>query len=288
MKLFLKISYLGTSYCGYQVQNNGVTIQQRLNEATEAVFGFPCDIVGCSRTDSGVHANEFCLTVAQKGRGSIEFSIPIDKIPTALNCRLPVDIAVKDAATVPDEFHPRYDVKYKEYVYRIWNGRTKNPFLADRAYYPSVPVSDERIALMNEAAAHFVGTHDFATYMATGSKIKDTVRTVFYADVSVEGDLITFRIAADGFLYNMVRIMAGTLLEVARGNLLPTDIEAVTESRDRRRAGATAPAHGLYLNRVSYEELAPNLQKGENDGVSEVYSRRPVRCIGGCYHGDLC
>ena len=254
MKLLLKIAYLGTAYCGYQVQNNGVTVQQRMNEATEAVFGFPCDIVGCSRTDSGVHANEFCLTVAQKGMNRIDFSIPLDKIPTALNCRLPVDIAVREASLVPEEFHPRYDVKYKEYVYKIWNGKTKNPFLADRALYPAYMLSTRQISLMNDAAKRFVGKHDFASYMATGSKIKDSVRTVFYADVTAEGEVITFRVAADGFLYNMVRIMMGTLLEIAKEGSDPHRVDEITEGRDRRLAGTTAPAHGLYLNRVCYED----------------------------------
>ena len=254
MKILLKIAYLGTGYCGYQVQTNGVTVQGKMNQATEAVFGFPCDVVGCSRTDSGVHANEFCLTVSKKGEEGIAFSIPVEKIPTALNCRLPADISVLEASIVPDEFHARYDVKYKEYVYRIWNGASKNPFLADRALFPQMPLSPDAIRAMNEAAQHFVGAHDFASYMATGSKIKDTTRTVLYADVTEKENVVTFRVAADGFLYNMVRIMAGTLLEVARGTLAPEDIIAVTESCDRRRAGATAPAHGLYLNHVSYEE----------------------------------
>ncbi|MBR4873921.1 MAG: tRNA pseudouridine(38-40) synthase TruA, partial [Clostridia bacterium] len=160
MKLLLKIAYLGSAYCGYQVQNNGVTVQGVMNKAAEAVFGFPCDIVGCSRTDSGVHANEFYLTVAQKGMNSLVCSIPTEKVPTALNCRLPLDVSVLEAATVSDEFHARYDVKYKEYVYRIWNGKSKNPFLADRAFFPSVPITEKGIADMNAAAAHFVGTHD--------------------------------------------------------------------------------------------------------------------------------
>ena len=265
MKLLLKISYLGTAYCGYQVQTNGVTVQQRMNEATETVFGFPCDIVGCSRTDSGVHANEFCLTVAKKGKNSIDFSIPLEKIPTALNCRLPVDISVKEASLVPDDFHSRYDVKYKEYVYKIWNGKTKNPFLSDRALYPAFPISESRLALMNDAAQRFVGKHDFASYMATGSKIKDTVRTVFYADVTSVGDMITFRVAADGFLYNMVRIMVGTLLDIARSGVSPDRVDEITNGCDRRMAGATAPAHGLYLNRVCYEEyiLSDMTVKGE-------------------------
>lgn len=266
MKLLLKISYLGTHYCGYQVQTNGATVQQKMNQATEAVFGFPCDVVGCSRTDSGVHANEFCLTVAKKGEASLDFSIPMDKIPTALNCRLPADISVLEARPVSDEFHARYDVKYKEYVYRIWNGKSKNPFLADRALFPSSPITKKGIGSMNEAAKWFVGTHDFASYMATGSKIKDTVRTVLYADVTEEENIITFRVAADGFLYNMVRIMTGTLLDVARGALLPSDITDITVSKDRRRAGATAPAHGLYLNRVSYEAY----ERRNEDGILEV------------------
>lgn len=254
MKLLLKISYLGTAYCGYQVQPNGVTVQQRMNEATEAVFGFPCDIVGCSRTDSGVHANEFCLTVSKKGSADLPFSIPLGKIPTALNCRLPVDISVLEAREVSDEFHARYDVKYKEYIYKIWNGQNKNPFLADRALFPPMPISESGLDAMNQAAQQFVGTHDFASYMATGSKIKETVRTVYYADVTETDGVVTFRVAADGFLYNMVRIMMGTLLDVARGTLAAEEIPQVTESHDRRRAGATAPAHGLYLNRVSYDE----------------------------------
>ncbi len=252
MKLLLKIAYLGTAYCGYQVQNNGVTVQQRMNEACEAVFGFPCDVVGCSRTDSGVHANEFCLTVTQKGRPDLPCSIPTDRVPTALNCRLPLDISVMEAEEVPDGFHARYDVKYKEYIYQIWNGKTKNPFLADRAFFASFPISDGQVEQMDRAASHFVGTHDFASYMATGSKIKDTVRTVYYAEVVREGDIILFRVAADGFLYNMVRIMAGTLLSVARGSFSPDSICEITEGKDRRLAGATAPPHGLYLNRVSY------------------------------------
>ena len=184
----------------------------------------------------------------------IEFSIPLEKIPTALNCRLPVDIAVKEASLVPDDFHPRYDVKYKEYVYRIWNGGTKNPFLSDRALYPTYAITEKQLATMNAAAKCFVGKHDFASYMATGSKIKDTVRTVFYADVTEENDVVTFRVAADGFLYNMVRIMVGTLLEIARADADPQRICEITEGKERRLAGATAPAHGLYLNRVCYGE----------------------------------
>ncbi len=253
MKLFLTISYLGTAYCGYQVQSNGVTVQQRLNEATERVFGFPCDIVGCSRTDSGVHANMFCLCVTERGRQDIRFSVPLDKLPTALNRNLPYDIAVLSARSVEADFHPRYDVKYKEYIYKIWNGPVKNPFLSDRAYLPPRPISLEGIAAMNEAARGFVGTHDFSAFMATGSKIKDATRTVYRAEVESGGDTVIFRVSANGFLYNMVRIMVGTLLEVGYGKLSPSDITHIIDGRDRSAAGATAPAHGLYLDLVSYQ-----------------------------------
>lgn len=261
MKLFLKISFLGTHYCGYQVQNNAVTVQQMLNEASEKLFSFPCDVVGCSRTDSGVHANEFCLTVSKKGEPLLEHSIPIEKIPTAYNSLLPDDISVFEAAMVDDDFHPRYGVKYKEYTYKIWNGKVKNPFLCDRAFRCPFYISDEAVRKMNDAAKGFVGKHDFTSFMAKGSKITDAIRTVYYADVFKDGDMIVFRVAADGFLYNMVRIMVGTLIDVARQNILSENIPNIINSRDRAFAGATAPAHGLYLNKVSYVDF----DKGEKE-----------------------
>ena len=262
MKLFLKIAFRGTAYRGYQVQNNAPTVQQMLNEVALRVFGFECDIVGCSRTDSGVHANEFCITVTQKGCSELNHSIPIEKIPLAFNALLPEDISVFSAEMVDESFHARYNVKYKEYVYRMWNGRNKNPFLFDTAYKLPLDVLPEDVFKMNEAAQHFVGTYDFTSFMAQGSKITDAVRTVFYANVSVapnDENIILFTVAADGFLYNMVRIMTGTLIDVARGNIKPTDIDFIIESKDRRCAGATAPAHGLFLNKVSYINY-----KGEN------------------------
>ena len=121
MKILLRLSFLGTNYCGYQVQPNGVTVQQKLNEATRDLFGYDCDIIGCSRTDSGVHANEFCVTVTKRKENHLDTTIPVNKIPQALSVRLPEDISVISAEEVDEEFHPRYDVKYKEYVYKIWN-----------------------------------------------------------------------------------------------------------------------------------------------------------------------
>ena len=252
MKLLLHLAFVGTNYCGYQIQPNGVTVQQKINEATRALFGFECDIVGCSRTDSGVHANQFCATVSKKGEGSLITTIPTDRIPVAIAPFLPNDISVTQAEVVSDEFHARYDVKYKEYVYRIWNRPERNPFYVDRAWHYPRPISEEGLRLMKLAAHRLIGTKDFVAYMASDSKITDTVRTIYEADVSRVGDFVEFRVSANGFLYHMVRILTGTLIAVAEGKLSPEDIDTITKSGDRTRAGITAPAQGLYLNRVVY------------------------------------
>lgn len=252
MKILLYIAFLGTNYCGYQIQPNGVTIQQRLNEATAQLFGYDCDIVGCSRTDSGVHANCFCATVSKKGTNELVTSIPADKIPLAIANYLPDDISVFKAVEVENDFHPRYDVKYKEYVYRIWNRREREPFLFDRSWHYPKPIDDGTVKKMNEAAKRFVGTHDFVAYMAADTKIKDTVRTITEAEVTKHGDIIEFRVCADGFLYNMVRILTGTLIGVAEGKIEPEDIDKITLSKDRKRAGITVPPCGLFLNKVVY------------------------------------
>ena len=245
---------MGTNYCGYQVQPNAVSVQQKLNEATAAVFGFDCDIVGCSRTDSGVHANEFCATVAKKGTEALETNIPIERIPLALSAHLPDDIAVFDARWVPEQFHARYDVREKEYLYRIYNSPIRDPFEVGRSCRVPKRIGDEALRKMQEAAQKFCGTHDFSAYMAQGSKVTSTTRTVTRASVERNGDLILFRVAADGFLYHMVRILAGTLVEVAEGKISVDQIDAITASCDRARAGMTMPACGLYLNRVVYWE----------------------------------
>ena len=254
MKILIKIRYIGTNYCGYQVQPNAVSIQQKLNEATAAVFGYDCDIVGCSRTDSGVHAKEFCATVAKKGTEELQTNIPIERIPLAISAHLPEDIAVFDATWVSDSFHARYDVKEKEYLYRIYNSPVRDPFEEGRACRHPARIHAEGLLNMQRAAEKFCGTHDFAAYMAQGSKVASTVRTVTRATVEREGDLILFRVAADGFLYNMVRILAGTLVEVGEGKISVEEIDDITASCDRSRAGLTMPACGLYLNRVVYRE----------------------------------
>lgn len=249
MKILLKIRFVGTNYAGYQVQNNAPTVQGELCRAAEQLFGGRCDVTGCSRTDSGVHANMFCAVVTNHGSNSLETTVPTDKIPRAMNAFLPPDIAVISAKETEDGFHPRYDVKSKEYVYLIQNGGERDPFMADRClFYPKSLDTDK----MNEAAEKFVGEHDFAAYMAAGSKVESTVRTIYRASVTRAGDMIRFSVRGNGFLYNMVRIMTGTLIAVGEGRISPEMIPSITQSLDRKRAGSTAPACGLYLNDVEY------------------------------------
>ena len=252
MKLLIKLSYLGKDFCGYQAQKDKRTVQTELNRAAGELFGFDCDITGCSRTDSGVHANCFCATVNKHGEPGLETDIDVHKIPRAMSAHLPEDIAVFHAEWVDDEFHARYDVKYKEYIYKINNSHVRDPFLEGRAWHYSRVLDDEAVKRMNDAAAQYVGTHDFSAFMAQGSNVSTTVRTVVAASVEKIGNEIIFRVAADGFLYNMVRIMTGTLTSVGEGKISPDDIAKIIESKDRSNAGMTAPAHGLYLNKVVY------------------------------------
>lgn len=252
MKILLEISFLGTAYRGYQVQPNVPTVQGYLNAATKDLFGFDCDIVGCSRTDSGVHSNQFFLTVSKKGEAGIRTRIPIKKIPLALSVRLPNDISVISARYVDDSFHARYSVKYKEYLYVIWNSSVRDPFGYDRSWQYEKYIDDNALSKMNLAAQRFVGTHDFSAYMASNTDVENTVRTIFAAEIYREGEKIFFKVSADGFLYNMVRILTGTLIAVAEGKILPEDIDAITNSKNRKNAGMTVPAQGLFLNKVVY------------------------------------
>ena len=248
MKYLLRLSYLGTNYHGFQVQNNAPTVQRALCDATRTVFGSDLDVSGCSRTDSGVHATEFYASILPTESSP---NIPPEALVRALNSVLPKDIAVLDVRRVPKSFHVRYDVKSKEYIYRILNSPLRDPFLADRAFHYPQALNAK---LMNEAAQHFVGTHDFSAFMASGSKITDAVRTVFSAGVQRDGDFVCFRVCADGFLYNMVRIMTGTLIDISQNGYDTSRIDEILDSKDRKNAGPTAPPQGLYLNKVIYAD----------------------------------
>lgn len=251
-KILMKISYVGTAYRGYQLQGDKPTVALMLNRAVNKVFGFECNVTGCSRTDSGVHALGYCLTVDPVDENN-RITVPLDKIPTALNTALPKDISVLSAEYVNKDFHPRYSVVKKEYIYKIRVGEVRDPFLCDRVMELGKSMDFFSLENMKRAAPLFVGTHDFSAFMASGSSVKDTVRTVYESEITVEGDIITYRVSADGFLYNMVRIIVGTLLEVGKGKIKAEDIPSIIASRDRARAGQTARAEGLYLNRVFYK-----------------------------------
>lgn len=244
--ILLSLSFVGTEYRGWQVQKSEKTVQRTVQTALEKAFGTECAVTGCSRTDSGVHANMFCCCALLPCEANF---IPGEKIPSAVNLFLPNDISVLFAIDVAEDFHPRYDALGKEYVYKIWNGEYRNPFMVGRALMYHRKLNEE---LMNSAADKFTGCHDFAAFMAAGSKITDTVREIFSSRVIRRGDMIYFVVAGNGFLYNMVRIMAGTLIDVSNGKISLDEIEYIIESRERKKAGATVPSEGLYLNRVFY------------------------------------
>lgn len=243
-KLALTIAYLGTRYSGWQVQPNAPSIQQTLGEALNSLFGCKCSVTGCSRTDSGVHAREFLCVVDFAGEHN---NIPPNRVPQAINSILADDISVLSCKECLSDFHPRYGIRGKEYIYIIHNSSIRDPFLSGRAYQVPSPLDD---GAMNTASKEFIGYHDFGSFMSSGSKIKDTRRTVFDAGITRLGDTVTFTVSADGFLYNMVRIMVGTLIEVGRGKMTPEDIRKLLISPNRQNAGATVPPYGLYLNKI--------------------------------------
>ena len=250
MRYFAKIRYDGASFCGYQAQKNGRTVQGELNRATEQLFGCPCAITGCSRTDSGVHAEEFCLTVEPLSQDHA--AVPPSALPRAILPYLPRDISVTYATVAPEGFHARYDAAGKEYWYRMRFGGLPDPFLVGRAWQLPCPLSSEGLERMKEGAARYIGYRDFTAFMCTESPMENCHRTVRAASVVSEGEYVIFRVEADGFLYNMVRIMVGTLAAVAAGRMTPDDVSHALQARDRTLAGSTAPACGLYLDHVYY------------------------------------
>lgn len=241
----LLLKFVGTNYSGWQRQKNADSIQGALEDAIAHVTGAKSGVTGCSRTDAGVHANFFVCNF------KTDATIPEKNLPLALNSFLPGDIAVQRATDVPEPFNARFDCVKKEYVYRIYQSKIRDPFLENRAYR-YIHAFDLEEA--KSASRAFVGTHDFTAFAASGRTTKTSVRTIYSSGMEKKGGEIFFIVSGDGFLYNMVRIMAGTLLLVAGGKIKAADIERIIKSRDRKEAGPTAPAHGLYLNRVFYED----------------------------------
>ncbi len=241
--VLLRLRFDGRAYHGWQIQKNAVTVQEVLQKAQSSVHGSAPPIKGCSRTDAGVHALEFCVSMP------IYSNISCSSLVRALNVNLPESIAVLSCSEVDEEFHARYSVKYKRYLYRIWNSPVRDPFAAGLALH--WPARLDEKAMEREAQA-FLGTHDFSAFCASGSSVEDKVRTVTEYTACRNGDMIELRITADGFLYNMVRIITGTLIDVERGRLESGSIADIIDSRDRKRAGFTAPPDGLYLEEVIY------------------------------------
>ena len=247
-KIALGIEYDGSKYYGWQRQNEVRSVQEKLEKALSQVANEPITVFCAGRTDAGVHALGFMLNFHADTR------IPAAKLPLALNQHLPPDIRVLAAQTVPEDFHARYAAHTKTYLYRIHNHPIDSPF--DAAYYTRVPRRLDEAA-MQAAAQQFVGTHDFLALCAAGSSAAahgDTVRTITDCHVTRRGDEVDIEVTADGYLYNMVRILAGTLCEVGAGRLRAADIPAILASRDRSRAGPTLPAKGLFLKCVEYPE----------------------------------
>jgi tRNA pseudouridine38-40 synthase len=239
----ITLAYDGTNYQGWQVQPEQPTIQGVLQECLERMAGHPVNVVGAGRTDAGVHAH------AQVAHFQLNPSIPTDGLLRGLNSLLPEDIRIREADLAPDGFHARYGARSKTYCYFLDRSRVALPFRSRFTHHYPHRLDVEN---MQRACKNFVGRRDFAAFCAAASEVKTTERECTMSRLSEEGNELVYEIAANGFLHHMVRNIVGTLLEVGRGKLVPDDIENLTESRDRRLSGPTAPARGLHLMRVEY------------------------------------
>ncbi|MDK2807390.1 MAG: tRNA pseudouridine38-40 synthase [Clostridiales bacterium] len=250
-RIKLVVAYDGTHYNGWQLQPNGRTIEGELNKALTGLLGTEIQVIGASRTDAGVHA------LGNVAIFDTEARIPGEKIKYALNQRLPEDIRVQDSLEVSPTFHPRYCNSRKTYEYRILNQEMELPTERLYAHYTYRPLD---LKAMQQAAAYVVGEHDFKSFCSAGSQVKETVRTVYWLSVIKEAGLIKIQITGSGFLYNMVRIIAGTLMEVGMGRKKPEDFVRILEGKDRALAGPTAPARGLRLVQIEYPEEAQKIK----------------------------
>lgn len=239
----LEVAYDGTNYCGWQIQPNGITIEEVLNKKLAELLKEEIVVIGASRTDSGVHA------LGNVAVFDTETHIPAEKISFALNQRLPEDITIQSSCEVPLDFHPRYCNSVKTYEYRILNRKFDIPSLRLYSYFMYMPLDEEA---MKRAAAYIVGEHDFKSFCSSRSQVTDTVRNVYSIKVTKEGEMIVIRISGSGFLYNMVRIIVGTLVKVGLKVYPPEYVQEILEKRDRAFAGSKVPANGLTLVNIYY------------------------------------
>ncbi|MBQ3497425.1 MAG: tRNA pseudouridine(38-40) synthase TruA [Oscillospiraceae bacterium] len=241
----LKLMYNGSAYHGWQIQKTEVTVAQTLQRAISKVCEEQVSLTGCGRTDAGVHAECYVANFRTTSR------IPVDRLPFAINTHTPEDIVVTAAFEVDEAFNAIGSCIKKEYTYRIFNSRIKNPFYVNRAYFYPKHLDEE---VMDRAARAFEGTHDFAAVRSVGTNVKSTVRTIHYCRVTRAGELLELKVCANGFLYNMVRAITGTVLYAAEGKIAPEDIADILASGDRTLAGPTVPPGGLYMTRLWYED----------------------------------
>ena len=236
------LAYNGTAYHGWQRQNNALAVQQVLEEAILSLTGQTVTVNGCSRTDAGVHA------LGQVANFKTESKIPADRLPDALNAKLPKDISIISCEEVDIDFHARYNACGKTYRYLIYNKPYRSPLYKDLSYHVRYDLDLDKIRL---EAKSLIGTHDFGGFMSSGSSVKDTVRTIYDVDIQENDGMISIEVSGNGFLYNMVRIIVGTLVDIGRGRI-KHNMEEIINSKSRSMCGHTAPAHGLFLKKVNY------------------------------------
>ncbi len=240
----LTLEYDGTAYHGWQRQREQITVQQVLEDALSDLFAAPITVNGCGRTDAGVHALNYCCNFFA------DTSIECRKIVPAVNVRLPDDIRIKLARDADDNFHARFSVKQKQYMYKITNTPVQNVFMRNYAWHYKYPLN---IELMQQASLHMLGEHDFTAFASSDMNVSSTVRTIYSIDISKNQDnIISIHVCGNGFLYNMVRIITGTLVYCGCGKIPPESVADIIASADRTKAGITAPPQGLYMEKVIY------------------------------------